>query len=231
MPTQRAPLEGRWSFDAKGRGAGETSSGEEIALLAATLPRLHDAALQLIQGRKTSPVGVCVELARSVGLVDLTSEAGQDFRRRFNGFYGVRRNAAWREAFYSVFESLKAETASADILFDRMLAAVFDRTGWTEASFVSKAVAVLRPEGPIIDSVVRARLAERISTPPFGGGLENASAYYRWLLGVFEGIGRTKEAAAWSTDFEKAFADVPGAASLHIHRKLDFLIWGGRSVD
>lgn len=218
-------------FHATERDADDAPRGQEIALFAATLPRLHVAALQLIQGRKTSPVGVCVELARSVGIIDLTAEAGQDFRRRFNGFYGVRRNAAWREAFYSVFEALKAETGSADILFDRMLAEVSDRTGRTEASFVSKAVAVLRPESPIIDSVVRARLAERISAPPFGGGLENTSAYYRWLFGVFEGLGRTKEAGAWSAVFDEAFADVPGAASLHIHRKLDFLIWGGRSVD
>lgn len=219
------------SFDAKGPDTGDAPGREEIALFAASLPRLHDAALHLIQGRKTSPVGVCVALARSVGAVDLTAEAGQDFRRRFNGFYGVRRNGAWREAFYSAFEAMKAETGSADIFFDGMLAAVFDRTGRTEASFVSKAVAVLRPESPIIDSVVRARLAKRISAPPFGGGLENASAYYRWLSDVFESLGRTEEAGAWSVVFDEAFADVPGAASLHIHRKLDFLIWGGRSVD
>ncbi|QYC11482.1 hypothetical protein [Brevundimonas nasdae] len=205
-------------------------SGEEITRLARRLPGLHGAAITLIKARKVSPVAVCCMLRDEVGKIDLRGEGAEHYRRRFNGFYGVRRNAAWRDAFYTAFEENKAGAGSTSDLFDTLLGAVSERTGRVEASFVSKAVSAVRSEGPIIDSVIRLRLAALMDAPAFGGGQDQAMAYYRWLLAVFEALAETPEALEWGHVFDLTFADVPGASALHIHRKLDFLIWGGRSV-
>ena len=35
-----------------------------------------------------------------------------EFRRRFNGFYRVRRGAAWQDAFYGLLERAKAEPST-----------------------------------------------------------------------------------------------------------------------
>lgn len=181
--------------------------------------------------RKTSPVSLVLALSDTARLIDVSGLDGAVFRRRFNGFYGVRRNPAWQAVFYSEFQRLKA-VGDHDLseIFTNLLDAVAAQTGRIEASFVSKAVSALRGDGPIIDSVVRTRLAAIMAPPRFGGGREQAIVYYEWLYRVFDGLGRTSEGLAWGEAFDVAFADIPGAASLHIHRKLDFLIWGGRAA-
>jgi hypothetical protein len=159
----------------------------------------------------------------------VASEAAATFQRRFNGYYGVRRNAAWRAVFYGIFEAMKSAPQDRRARFQQVLGALHEATGRVEASFASKLVALLDPGAPIIDSLVRRFLAAYATAPPFGGGLAEADSYYAWLDRVITAVSAHEAAAAWSRTFDHAFVDTPSACELHLAKKLDFLIWAGSS--
>jgi hypothetical protein len=159
--------------------------------------------------------------------MDLRSPAAEPVRRRFNAYYGVRRNAVWRATFYAQFEASKSLGDEAGPLFKRVVAALYEDTGRVEASFASKLVATLRPDSPIIDSVVRGWLAAQISAPRFGAGLDAAAGYYDWLREVMGALALTPEASAWSEVFAQAFPSATDEQSVSRMKQLDFLIWGG----
>lgn len=211
-------------FD-RGRGM------DGVAAVAAKLPEMHGAALELMRGRRSSPVAVYLLLLSDAKTLDLTSEAALAFRTRFNGYYGVRRNASWRETFYRSFESMKSGPCDHVALFEDCLRDIWRATGRVEASFASKAVATIHPPSPVIDKILRDRLDELAVPPPFGGGLDEAIEYFRWLNDFITHLARTPEAAEWFANFDRAFGGVPGASEIHHHKKLDFLIWAARGLD
>lgn len=89
----------------------------------------------------------------------------REFQRRFNAFYRVRRNEAWRDAFYELFEREKSDRRP----FSDVLRALYDTTGRTEASFTSKLVASVDPDLPVIDAFVLKNLGLRL---PYSRGIE-----------------------------------------------------------
>lgn len=199
----------------------------DIDALARELSALMAPASDLLAGRRPGPVDLYLDLAASAWSLDLAGPEAVGFQRRFNGFYGVRRNAAWRTVFYATFEAAKSLPANAAELFRWGLDQVEAATGRVEASFVSKLVATLHPQAPVLDSVVRAFLTARMATPPFGAGHEEAVSYYDWLDAVMRALSQTGPALAWSQRFDAQFSATPGAAAIDPIKKLDFLIWAG----
>lgn len=203
------------------------TSANELAALAAALPPLMPAASDLLARRRPGPIERYLDLADSAWRLDLASPAAADFQRKFNGFYGVRRNAVWRAVFYTTFQGTKQRTGDPAALFRWALAAVTAETGRVEASFVSKLVATLHAEGAVLDSVIRGFLAARIPAPSFGAGAEEAVAYYDWLQQVMMALSETAAAGEWFDRFDAQFAATAGAAAIDPIKKLDFLVWAG----
>ncbi|MBI3681041.1 MAG: hypothetical protein HY235_11675 [Acidobacteria bacterium] len=81
-----------------------------------------------------------------------------DFQRRFNDFYKVRRDAPWRGEYYRIMQAKKGQ----GIAFAEALQALRDRTGRLEASFASKLVATIDPTKPIIDKFVLRNFSLRL---------------------------------------------------------------------
>ena len=81
-----------------------------------------------------------------------------DYQRTFNGFYRVRRNAAWREIYFGILERGKAQLES----LDDVLRTLHGATGRVEASFATKLIATLDPWQPVIDSVVLGNLGLKL---------------------------------------------------------------------
>jgi hypothetical protein len=73
-----------------------------------------------------------------------------NYRRRFDHFYRVRRGPDWHDKFYGLLERKKREAVS----FGEVLRALHRATGHYEASFASKLVATIRPDMPVIDSII-----------------------------------------------------------------------------
>lgn len=89
------------------------------------------------------------------------ADISADYQRKFNYFYQVRRNAAWRKKFYSLLFRYAKEGKSdfADILNE-----LFRATGRVEASFASKFAATINPDLPLIDRNVLSYLDLELPT-------------------------------------------------------------------
>lgn len=195
--------------------------------IAEALPALHEKALATMSFRSPCPVATYRLIRRTVAASDLLAQDAEPVRRRFNAYYGVRRNADWRARFYARFEAAKASPLSSLALFEDVLVGLEADTGRVEASFASKLVATLRPERPIIDSVVRGWLGQQVAAPPFGGGVGPALAYYQWLNDVLSEAATSSQARAWGAVFAEAFPGEAGEDPVSATRQLDFLIWAG----
>ena len=61
-------------------------------------------------------------------------EDDQEFRRRYNHFYRVRRSVGWQDAFYNLMKRARSERLE----FPAVLNLLHQATGRYEASFTSK---------------------------------------------------------------------------------------------
>ena len=193
----------------------------------AALPDLTPRALATLTGRSPCPVKTYRAIAAAIASVDLRSECAEPVRRKFNAYYGVRRNAAWREAFYARFEAAKQSPLTGVDLFADIVRGIEADTGRVEASFISKLVATLDPERPIIDSVVRRWLAPLTLAPPFHGSIDAVIIYYQGLNEIMTDLALTPQARAWSAAFDAAFPTPRGQSAIPAMKRLDFLIWAG----
>ena len=197
---------------------------EEIA---AALPKLRAKAIATLTAREPCAVATYRTIAAGVVSVDLRTDDAQPVRRRFNAYYGVRRNAAWRALFYDQFEVAKHGPLAGADLFADIVRNIETQTGRVEASFVSKLVATLNSAQPIIDSVVRRWLARLVEAPPFRGGVKKVIAYYGWLTDLMTNLELSHEARDWAKAFDAAFPASPGENAISAMKRLDFLIWAG----
>ena len=195
--------------------------------IAVALPDLYQKALTTMRSRSPCPVETYILIRTTIPEVDLTGEGAEPVRRRFNAYYGVRRNASWRSMFYQRFENAKPSGLNSSDLFEQTLMLMHEDTGRVEASFVSKLVATLRPETPIIDSVLRGWLSKYTDCPAFGGSVATASAYYQWLSEVMHNAATSQQAQDWFELFDDAFPGSGRGETISTTKKLDFLIWAG----
>ncbi|MFZ4580714.1 MAG: hypothetical protein ACOYOB_20200 [Myxococcota bacterium] len=204
----------------------------ELERLSRALASLRMPALaRLTKGAASgkTPISIYLTLLEEARLLDISDGLGTaaDFQRRFNGYYGVRRNAVWRQQFYRYFEQAKLYDGSPIALFEEVLSKLYGATNRVEASFVSKLEGTLRPTCPIIDSVVRDFLSRHLPELPNPKGLDGAGAFYRWLNRAMDDLSKTSPAVDWFDEFDETFAALPSAFSISNVKKLDFLIWGG----
>ena len=88
------------------------------------------------------------------------------YQTRFNYFYQVRRNEAWRKKFYEIFFKY---AGGPKIDFRAVVNEIFAATGQVEMSFASKMASTIDPELPVIDRHVLSFLDRRpppVSRPP-----------------------------------------------------------------
>ncbi len=194
---------------------------------ARALPGLRPKALAKLSAKHSCPVSTYRSICVGARAVDLREDPAEPIRRTFNGFYGVRRNSLWRECFYNRFEFAKSSDLIGRSLFSEVVEGLHSDTGRVEASFVSKMVATVRPDCPIIDSVVRNWLSRHAMTPPFNGGTQGVVEYYNWLCDFMPELLETDEAHAWGDAFEAAFPTYQGQVAITRMKQLDFLIWAG----
>lgn len=89
-----------------------------------------------------------LSLQDSLENVDVSKD--QDFQKRFNHFYRIRRNRNWQSQFYKLLQEKKKK----GVAFAYALKTINRNTGRLEASFASKLVATIHPDKPVIDKFV-----------------------------------------------------------------------------
>lgn len=192
-----------------------------------SLAGLEIRARDILLRRKPNPISTYRELLQGSKASVIAGASAADFQRKFNGFYGVRRNAFWRSHFYELFEAAKASDQPHQQLFEAVLSDLYSRTDRVEASFASKLVATLRPNAPIIDSIVVRFIAGHLPKPTFTRAPENATAFYIQLDEILRDLLVTPQAQAWSEWFDQAFPTPTDGVAVSPTKKLDFLIWSG----
>ena len=119
-----------------------------------------ETALSELEGSPTrGPLKTYAWLQAHYAQRDVTRS--EEFQRTFNGFYRIqKRDRTWRDHFYALFEEAKRTRPS----FEQVLCKLYTSTGQYEASFVSKLVATIDPNMPVIDSKVFENLGLRLPT-------------------------------------------------------------------
>jgi hypothetical protein len=200
---------------------------ERTRPIAERLLELEQPALRRLTGRRPDPVQTYRGLLDELAVVDLTGPGGAAFRTRFNGYYGVRRNEAWRDGFYRSFEWAKRSGLSPAGLFATLLERLHAETARVEASFISKLVATLHPEQPVIDSIVTAFLRPHLQVLPINKDLQRAVQLYKAQFEFMDALTPTPEAQRWFALFDVSIASDVSTGAISPMKKLDFLIWAG----
>lgn len=158
-------------------------------------------------------------LQRELGGRDVSSDP--EYRKRFSGFYRVRRAAAWKDAYFRILER---EKAGAPTLPDALVE-LHAATGRVEASFASKLVATVDPRYPVIDSIVLGNLGLSLR---FHGDLEArvrqiASVHERMVLEFADAL-----ASAEGRHLVARFRETYPDAQVTDVKKLDLVLWQTR---
>lgn len=147
-------------------------------------------------------------------------EHDSDFQKRFNAFYRVRKDEAWRKEYYSVFESAKNNP---DISFEFILNELFNRTGYVEPSFSSKMLATIDSSKPIWDSRVIKCLGVKVSLNQCKEDrLKLVIARYKEIEEWYSEYLLTAEAKENITFFDTTF---PEFSKISDTKKIDYFLW------
>ncbi len=145
--------------------------------------------------------------------------ANKEFQKLFNYFYKVRRNDAWREKFYYIFESGKKST---DVSFESILYQIYDHTNMVEPSFASKMLATLNSNMPIWDSKVLHCLGLISKGTQATDKLQNAVKIYDEIIRWYDEYMMTEDFLKNIAVFDKFLPDYKEISAV---KKIDFMLW------
>lgn len=154
----------------------------------------------------------------------VTDARDRGFQIQFNGFYKVRRNAAWQSVYYELLQREKSGPQP----FSGVLRALHAGTRMVEASFASKLSASVDPNKPVIDSFVLKNLGLRL--PRFG----EVEARLSRIIELYDQIERIY-ACFLDTDIGRylttRFAELYPEQRVTRVKMLDLVLWQTRDSD
>ena len=145
----------------------------------------------------------------------------KNFQKAFNAFYIVRRNEAWRNVYYTLFEELKDKTPT----FEYIIRYMYEKTGNIEASFSSKMLATLNPNKPIWDRYVVENLGLKLDGKNKEEQLNNAIRLYADIEKWYEVFLATEKAKECIKAFDEALPDYRWINPI---KKIDCFLWSIR---
>lgn len=147
----------------------------------------------------------------------------QEFRKRFNGFYRVRRSASdWQPHFYALMGRARSE----NMAFHQVLVELHRLTGRVEASFASKLYATLNTNAPVIDRFVLQNLDLKLPAATDPDRLEKISGIYQALT---ESYGSFVQTAVGQSIVNAFRAHYPNAApTVTSVKAIDLILWQTR---
>jgi hypothetical protein len=146
----------------------------------------------------------------------------REFQRKFNGYYRVRRGPKWQKDYYDAFEENQDKSDSVN--FEEVLIQLHKVTGRMEASFVSKLVGTIRPELPIIDSVVLGHLDLRLPAVKTENRVAKIKDIYQKIAQEFEDYLQSDDGKY----LVERFQTVHKTTGITPVKMLDFVLWKTR---
>lgn len=183
------------------------------------MPEIHlEKALEELKKRKKDILRY-TEIMQLVHRVDVSQD--QDFQRKYNAFYRVRRDASWRQVYFRLMEDNKYKTG-VEPSFGEIQLRLFLETGQVESSFASKMLATLNPQMPIWDSRVLHNLQLKLKGKTPEQRLSSAVVLYDRICEWYEAFLQTDKAREILKTFDEA---LPECKTFSDVKKLDFVLW------
>lgn len=176
---------------------------------------------KIFQDRLASSMGLDKYQYIITHLMKTNVATDEDFQRTFNGFYIVRRNGAWRKAYYELFEQVKIGNPS----FSSILIYLYECTGNIEPSFSSKMLATIFPNKPIWDRYVVQNLDMRLEGSSPKEKLESAVVLYSNMEKWYEEFLQTPKAQECIETFDSLLPDYEHISNI---KKIDSILWSIR---
>lgn len=146
-----------------------------------------------------------------------------DFQKKFNRFYQVRRGAGWRASFYSLMQ----EARTAQFSFEAVLKRLYLETGRVEASFASKLVATVDPNNPVIDRRVLENLKLKLPPRHDGDRLGKTVEVHRAIGRRFDAVLTSPVGAHLIAEFDSRFPSI----NITPYKMLDLVLWKATATD
>jgi hypothetical protein len=143
------------------------------------------------------------------------------FRRRFNHFYRVRRNAVWRTSYFSLMGRARQET----LQFHAVLDALRTATNRLEASFASKLIATINPALPVIDKFVLRNVGLRLPAQNIQDRTAAIIRVHSSLQASFHAYLQSEDGQYLVREFNKYY---PNAGVTEV-KMLDLVLWQTRA--
>ena len=177
-------------------------------------------AILLLQERK-------VDIARYCDLQKRSSEVNiaedKEFQKAFTAFYRLRRDDAWRDYYFKLFEEQKHKKTGTS--FGEIQLRLFQHCGQIESSFSSKMLATIKPEMPIWDSYVLKNLGLKLKGTNKDIRFSLAVVLYDNICSWYRDFMKTDEAKEMGSLFDQTFPEFNAITPI---KKIDFIIWALR---
>ena len=145
----------------------------------------------------------------------------EEFQRKFNAFYRVRRGAEWRSVYYEIFARNKNSIQS----FAEVLTELYERTGNIEGSFASKLLATIDPNLPIWDQYVLKNIGLKMSGTAKADRIKNAIELYSEMEKWYDAFLSSDDGKACIEEFDNCFPHYRYFSEI---KKADFILWCSR---
>lgn len=145
----------------------------------------------------------------------------REFQKAFNAYYRVRRNSKWQTEFYNLLEINKFKNP----YFEDILSDLYQKTGRMEASFVSKLIATINPDMPVIDKIVFNNLNLKLPQTNTENRSSIINEKYRILNKKFTEYLETENGKYLIKKFTEKYLE----SDITKVKMLDFVLWQTRS--
>lgn len=184
-----------------------------------TIQRLKVHQDEIFKGldKRESDLNCYAKTIADLGKTNVAADVA--YQRSFNGLYGVRRNAQWREVFFKILEDYKDQP---DVNFRSVLNLLLESTGRVEASFASKLIATVNPTRAVYDSIVRKNLGIPSRSSSAANRIELLCADYKTIQMHHERQIEHDNFLFLRERFDKKFPQFTHFTDLKV---LDLMIW------
>lgn len=158
-----------------------------------------------------------------MSLYDASKASDEEFKKRFTGFYRLRRSALFRNVY---FEIMDEQDPDSPMPIEQVMERLRCVSGNIELSFASKLLATVNPNAPIWDSGIQQALKKwgsANSEQEFyrQGPMADAVRKYEQLQRFYSSIEEDGTADLWVKTFDESFPE----AGISRAKKIDFVLW------
>jgi hypothetical protein len=143
-----------------------------------------------------------------------------EFQRKYDAFYRVRRNQAWRNEYFNLMSVFRRRN---NPTFGEILRCLQKRTQQVESSFSSKMLATLDANKPIWDSKVLTALNLKLTGNSSELKMLNAERLYDRICNWYDAFLQTENARRMIESFNNEFNGFNGLMSPT--KIIDFILW------